>query len=221
MMTMFDPPATRAMRHAMVASQLRTNAVSDQRVVAAMASIPREDFLPAAVRAVAYRDTAIPVGGGRAANPPLATARLLTQAELEPTDRVLLVGAGGGYAAAVLAALVTHVTAVESDAALLAIARAALADTGNVDIVAGPLDQGWPGGAPYDVLVVDGAVEELPAALVAQVRADGRVVTGLIERGVTRLAAGRRSAGGFGLSAFADSECVTLPGFARPPAFRF
>lgn len=221
MMTMFDPPATRAMRHAMVASQLRTNAVSDQRVVAAMASIPREDFLPAAVRAVAYRDTAIPVGGGRAANPPLATARLLTQAELESTDRVLLVGAGGGYAAAVLAALVTQVTAVESDAALLAIARAALAETGHVDIVAGPLDQGWPGGAPYDVLVVDGAVEELPAALVAQVRADGRVVTGLIERGVTRLAAGRRSAGGFGLSAFADSECVTLPGFARPPAFRF
>lgn len=218
---MFDPPATRAMRHAMVASQLRTNTVSDQRVVAAMASIAREDFLPADVRAVAYRDTAIALGGGRAANPPLATARLLTEAELEPADRVLLVGAGGGYAAAVLSEMVASVTALESDAALLTIARAALAATDNVEVVAGPLDRGWAAGAPYDVLVIDGAVEELPDALIAQLRPGGRVVTGLVERGVTRLAAGRRSARGFGLTAFADSECVTLPGFARPSAFRF
>lgn len=218
---MFDPPATLAMRHAMVASQLRTNAVSDQRVVAAMASIPREDFLPPDVRAVAYRDTAIALGGGRAANPPLATARLLTEAELEPADRVLLVGAGGGYAAAVLSEMVARIMALESDAALLAIARAALAGTDNVEVVAGPLDVGWAAGAPYDVLVIDGAVEELPDALIAQLRPGGRVVTGLVERGVTRLAAGRRSARGFGLTAFADSECVTLPGFARPSAFRF
>lgn len=221
MMTMFDPPATRAMRHAMVASQLRTNAVSDQRVVAAMAGIPRENFLPAGVRAIAYRDTAIPTGAGRAANPPLATARLLTQAELEPADHVLLVGAGGGYAAAVLSEMVARVTALESDAALLDIARTALAGAENVELVDGPLEQGWVAGSPYDVLMVDGAVEELPDALIAQLRPGGRVVTGLVERGVTRLAAGRRSDGGFGLTAFADSECVTLPGFAHPPAFRF
>lgn len=221
MMTTFDPPATRAMRHAMVSSQLRTNAVSDQRVVAAMASIPREDFLPAEARAIAYRDTAIPVGMGRAANPPLATARLLTAADLGAGDRVLLVGAGGGYAAAVLAELVAHVTALESDAALVALARGALASVGNVALVEGPLDQGWAANAPYDVLMVDGAVERLPDALIAQVRPGGRVVTGLSERGVTRLAAGRRSDAGFGLIAFADSECVALPGFARPQGFRF
>ena len=115
-MTSFDPAETRAMRHAMVTSQLRTNAVRDPRVVTAMASIPRERFLPPTARAVAYRDTAIPLGGGRHLNPPLATARLLTEAELLAEDRVLLVGAAGGYAAAVLAGLVAHVTALESDA---------------------------------------------------------------------------------------------------------
>ena len=218
-MTTLDPPATRAERHAMVSSQLRTNAVSDTRVVTAMASIPREDFLPAG--AAAYRDTAIPLGGGRSANPPLATARLLTQAELRSTDRVLLIGAAGGYAAAVLAELVAQVTAVESEASLLAIARAALAGMRNVSVVDASLTDGDPAGAPYDVLVIDGAVEAVPAALVDQLRAGGRVVSGLVENGVTRLAAGVKTAGGFGLTAFADSECVRLPGFARATGFRF
>lgn len=221
MMTTLDPPATRAPRHAMVASQLRPNAVTDERIVAAMASIPREHFLPPDVHAIAYIDRSIPVGRGREVNPPLATARLLTEAELEPQDRVLLVGAGGGYAAAVLAGMVAQVTAVECDETLLAIARAALADASNVELVLGPLPQGWSAGAPYDVLIVDGAVEELSPALVDQVRPGGRVVTGLAERGVTRLAAGRRTAGGFGLVAFADCECTRLPGFARPTGFRF
>ncbi len=221
MMTPFDPPATRASRHAMVASQLRTNAVTDPRVIAAMASIPREAFLPVSVRSIAYVDRALPTGGGREINPPLATARLLDAAELEPSDRVLLIGAGGGYAAAVLAQMVAHVTAVESDAALLAIARESLAEVANVDLVAGPLAEGAPAAAPFDVLVVDGAVEEPPANLADQVRPGGRIVAGLVERGVTRLAAGRRTAGGFGLTAFVDSECVTLPGFARPRGFRF
>lgn len=221
MMTTLDPVSTRAQRHAMVASQLRPNAVTDERLVAAMASVPRERFLPPEAATVAYRDTAIPVGHGRYANTPMATAKLLNEAELEPGDRVLLIGAAGGYTAAVLAGLVAHVTALESDAALLAIAREALAGTSNVSVVEGPLHEGEVANAPYDLLVVDGAVEELPEALVAQVRPGGRVVTGLLEGGVMRLASGRRTAGGFGLAAFADCECVTLPGFTRPPAFRF
>ena len=220
-MTSFDPIATRAMRHAMVTSQLRTNAVSDARVVAAMASIPREDFLPADARRLAYRDTVIPVGGGRAVNTPMATGRLLTQAELDPTDHVLLIGAAGGYTAAVLAELVARVTAVESDPALLAIAGAALADLANVTLIDAPLRDGAPAHAPYDVLIIDGAVEQLPAALLAQVRDGGRVASGVVEHGVTRLAAGRKTAGGFGLVPFADSECVALPGFAAPSGFRF
>jgi protein-L-isoaspartate(D-aspartate) O-methyltransferase len=209
------------MRHAMVASQLRTNAVSDQRVVAAMARVPREEFLPTNVRELAYRDAAIPLGGGRYANVPMATGRLLTEAYLTAADRVLLIGAATGYTAAVLAEIVGSVVAVESDPALLAIARAALAGVGNVEIVEAPLPDGHAAGAPYDVLIVDGSIETVPEALIAQVRSGGRVVTGIAESGLTRLATGRKSDGGFALAAFADVECVGLPGFDAPKPFRF
>ncbi len=210
-----------AMRHQMVVSQLRPNAVTDQRVVAAMATLPRERFLPAAVRGQAYRDTAIPLGEGRYANVPMATARLLNAADLTAADRVLLIGAAGGYTAALLSEIVASVTAVETLPALCTLAREALADLPNVMLVEGPLAEGAPDGAPYDVLVVDGAIADIPATIVAQIRPGGRVVTGLVERGVTRLAAGRRSAGGIGEMPFADCDCVVLPGFDRPAGFRF
>lgn len=209
-----------AMRHAMVASQLRTNAVSDQRVVAAMARVPREEFLPADVRAIAYRDAPIPLGGGRSANLPMATGRLLTEAYLTATDRVLLIGAATGYTAAVLSGIVAEVVAVESDAALVAIARNALAGVANVEIIEGPMADGH-SAAPYDVLIVDGAIEQLPDTLLAQVKPGGRVVSGIVERGVTRLASGRKTDGGFGLAAFVDTACVGLPGFALAKPFRF
>ena len=209
------------MRHAMVASQLRTNAVNDQRVVAAMARVPREAFMPQAVRSIAYRDTAIPLGGGRYANLPMATGRLLTEAYLTATDRVLLIGAATGYTAAVLSEIVASVVAVESDPALIATARAALAGVGNVDLVEGAMQDGSAAGPLYDVLVVDGAVETLPDALIAQVRPGGRVVAGISERGLTRLASGRKTEGGFALAAFVDVECVVLPGFDTPKPFKF
>lgn len=215
------PPPSETMRQAMVASQLRPNGVNDQRVVAAMATIEREEFLPAPARVLAYRDTTIALGAGRLANTPMATGRLLTEAALRAGDRVLLIGAAGGYAAAVLARIVAAVVAVESDPALAAIARRALAAMPNVTLHEAPLTEGAPGGAPYDVMVVDGAVERLPAALVDQVAIGGRVVSGLIDRGVSRLASGRRTPGGFALQPFADSECAPLPGFAAPAGFRF
>lgn len=215
-----EPTDFTAMREAMVASQLRTNAVDDPRVVAAMLRVPREAYLPENVALLAYRDTAVPLGRNRAANLPMATGRLLTAAEIAPTDSVLLIGAASGYTAAVLAELAANVTAVESDPELAATARKALAGTG-ITLVEGPLEAGAPGGAPYDVLVVDGAVEHLPEALVAQVKPGGSVATGLIDRGVTRLAAGRRTEGGFGLRDFADVDCVALPGFAKPKSFQF
>ncbi|MFN3434793.1 MAG: protein-L-isoaspartate O-methyltransferase family protein [Sphingomonas sp.] len=210
-----------AMRHAMVASQLRTNAVSDQRVLVAMNTLPREAFVPADVRAMAYRDTALPVAGGRAINLPMVTGRLLTEAWLEKGDRVLLIGAAGGYTAAILAQIVAEVVAVEQDAALVALAREALAGTSNVTLVEGPLAAGHGKGGPYDVLIVDGAIEHVPDVLVGQVRTGGRVVTGLVENGVIRLASGRKTDGGFGLTPFMDSDCVVLPGFAVPQGFRF
>lgn len=210
-----------AMRHAMVASQLRTNAVSDARVVAAMTVVPREKFVPDEAAELAYRDTAVPLAHGRAQNLPIATGKLLTAAELRPGDRVLLIGAAGGYTAAVLADLVAEVVAVEVDPILASAARTALAPYPTVTLVEGALEAGHAAGAPYDVLIVDGAVEQLPDTLVAQVKVGGRVVAGLSDRGVSRLAYGRRSEGGFAIAPFADIDCVVLPGFARPRSFQF
>ncbi|MET4896736.1 protein-L-isoaspartate O-methyltransferase [Sphingomonadaceae bacterium jetA1] len=221
MTTSNDPLNFEAMRHAMVASQLRTTAVNDQRVVVQMTRVPREAFVPEALRAVAYRDATIDLGQGRAVNLPMATGRLLTEAYLEAGDRVLLIGAGTGYTAALLAGIVAEVVAVEENAELFAAARTALAGENKIVLVEGALSAGHVAGAPYDVLVIDGAVEEIPAALIEQVRVGGRIVTGLVDHGVTRLASGRRTEGGHGVRAFADAECAILPGFARPRAFQF
>lgn len=210
-----------AMRDAMVASQLRTTAVNDSRVVAAMAQAPRERFLPGVAPELAYRDALIPLGRGREANTPMATGKLLTEAYLRREDRVLLIGAAAGYAAACLSPIVAEVVAVESDGAFVAAARDALAPYANVTLVEAPLADGCAGQAPYDVLVVDGAVEDLPDALVDQLKIGGRIVTGIVDRGVTRLAFGVRSAGGLGLQAFADVACPVLPGFSRPRGFQF
>ena len=129
--------------------------------------------------------------------------------------------AAGGYTAAVLAGIVASVTALESDGALAALARTALADTANVELVEGPLQAGHAAGAPYDLLFIDGAVEHLPDALIAQVATGGRIVGGMADRGVTRLASGRKTAGGFALLPFADIDCVPLPGFALAKSFTF
>ena len=218
---MIDGGRFDAMREAMVTSQLRTTAVSDNRVVAAMARVPRELFVPAERRDTAYIDRAIPLARGRLLNTPMATGKLLTEAYLRRTDRALLIGAATGYAAAVLASLVEHVTAVEVDPVLAEQARANLAGTPAVTVVEGPLEAGHAPGAPYDVIVVDGAVQDLPQTLIDQLVIGGRLVTGLDDKGVGRLAAGVRSAHGFGLQHFADAECVPLPGFARARAFQF
>lgn len=215
------PDDYHAMRAAMVSSQLRTNAVNDPRVVAAMALVPRERFVPEDQRPFAYRDAATPLGRGRYLNVPMATGRLLTEAYLAATDRVLLIGAASGYSAGVLSELVATVVAVESDPALVAVARDALAGHRRVELVEGPLEAGAPAHAPYDVLMIDGAVEFVPDALIEQLAPDGRVVTGLVDRNILRLASGRRSAGGFGLVGFADVDCVVLPGFSRPRGFSF
>ncbi|WP_394653702.1 protein-L-isoaspartate O-methyltransferase [uncultured Sphingomonas sp.] len=220
MTTMMGNSTEAAARAAMVVSQLRTTAVNDPRVIAAMADVPREAFVATEAAELAYRDRPVPLGAGREQNPPLATGRLLTAAELSPHDKVLLIGAGRGYTAAVLAELVAQVVAVESEAELAAAARSALADAGNVTIVEGALTDGAADHGPYDVLIVDGAVEQLPDALVAQVKTGGRVLAGLIDGGVARLASGVKS-DGFALVPFADIDCVTLPGFERPRAFHF
>src|SRR5690349_19853880 len=112
-----------AMRRAMVDSQLRTTGVNDPRVVAAMAEVPRERFVPVERRGLAYMDRPVALGAGRALNIPEATGLLLTAAAVRASDKVLLVGAGSGYAAALLEKLAAHVVALEEDAALATFAR--------------------------------------------------------------------------------------------------
>lgn len=209
------------MRAAMVSSQLRTNNVSDLRIVSAMEAVARENFVPAERASLAYVDLPIPLGNSRFLNAPLATARLITESGVKAGEKVLLVGAATGYAAAVLAELGAVVTALESDALLLANAKKALGKTIGINLVAGPLDAGWRKGAPYDVIIVDGAIEAVPGAFAAQLAAGGRFLTGLVDNSVTRLASGRKTGQGIGLVSFADIETVRLPGFAAPVGFSF
>lgn len=204
-----------SMRSAMVESQLRTSDVDDQRVIAAMARVPRERFVPVERRAMAYVDRSVPLGNGRALNPPLATGRLLSELRIQPGESILLIGAATGYAAALLSAMGAIVTAVEEEGGPQADVQP------GVTLVRGPLAAGAPAGAPFDVLIVDGAIADLPAALVDQLGEDGRIATGIVERGVTRLCTGRKAGGAFGLASLVDMEMALLPGFSEPEGFVF
>jgi protein-L-isoaspartate(D-aspartate) O-methyltransferase len=208
------------MRRAMIASQLRTTGTNDPAVLAAMGAVARERFVPDARIAMAYADALVPLTPGRQLNNPMALGRLLTEAAPEKAAKALVVAAATGYAAAVVAKLTASVVAVEEDEALAASAREALAGTG-VTLIEGPLEEGYAPGAPYDLILIDGAVEFVPDALVDQLADGGKLATGLIEDGVTRLALGRKAGEGFGLSAFADAAAAILPGFVRPRTFTF
>jgi protein-L-isoaspartate(D-aspartate) O-methyltransferase len=207
-------------RQMMIDSQLRPSDVIEPRLIAAISSVDREAFVPAERAAAAYADRAIPLVGGRALNPPLATARLIADLAPQSGERVLLIGAATGYAAAVLAAMNVEVIAVEEAADLVAHCRRAAPQ---VELVEGPLAAGAAQHAPFAAMLIDGAVEMIPQSLLAQLADGGRFVTGLADGPVTRLARGVRVAGSdsAGLLPFADSECVVLPGFARPRGFSF
>lgn len=208
------------MRSAMIDSQLRTNDVIDPAVVAAMAAVPREAHVPAALASVAYMDRAIDLGGGRWLNAPLVTGRMLVEAALRPGTRVLLVGAATGYSAVLLARLGAKVTAVEEDAALIAAARQA-APKDAIDWIEGPLTAGAPGAAPFDRIIIEGAIEILPDAIAGQLAEGGRLVAARREGAVTRLVQGVKAGGIVALRPFADMDVAPLPGFAAPAGFRF
>lgn len=172
---MFDFAAARLN---MIESQVRPNKVTDPRIIAAMSELPREKFLPASLRGVAYVDEDIDLGRGRFLMEPMVEARLLQTARVKPTDVAMVIGAGSGYGAAVLAKLASTVIALESDAQLAAQATTTLAQLGrdNAVIVTGPLADGYPRQAPYDVIVFGGAVERIPPNIVEQLGEGGRLV---------------------------------------------
>jgi protein-L-isoaspartate(D-aspartate) O-methyltransferase len=208
------------MRRAMVASTLRTTGVNDPRVLAAMGAVPRERFVPPDRIPAAYADINIPLRGGRELNSPMALGRMLNEASPQEGERALVIGAATGYAAAVLEHMVGSVVAVEDDPALAEAARAALVGT-KVKFVEGPLTEGHAEGAPYDLILIDGAVEFVPPAIVEQLVDGGRLATAILESGVTRIAIGRRAGEGFGLAPMTDSAAAILPGFMKPKTFTF
>jgi len=209
-------PDFAAAREAMVDSQLRPQGVSDERVLQAMGSIPREKFLPRHTQPLAYVDRAVAMAAGRFLPAPAVLGQLLTQLSLERGQRVLIVGAGTGYSAAVLKDVSLEVTALESDAELAAHAREL-----GIDVVEGPLDAGWKKGARYDRILIDGAVEYVPEPIIKQLADGGRLAAAVLDRGVTRLVIGRSVGSAFGYLSIGDAGVPALPGFTRPRAFTF
>jgi len=210
------------MRHAMIVSQLRTNAVNDPRILDAFAIVPRERFVPVERSAVAYADVAAPLDeNGRALNPTLTSARLIAAISPDVGASVLLIGAATGYLANVLARMGCRVTALESDAALFAKARDLLVDEPLVTLLEGPLADGAPTLAPFDALIIDGAVESVPESLAAQLVEGGQAAYGLLDHGVSRLCAGPRIGGSLSAQPFIEMQAVQLPGFAPVAGFTF
>ena len=183
-----------AARQAMVDSQLRPQGVNDPAVIAAMASVPRENFVPESQRPLAYADVSIPLGEGRALSAASVLGQLLTALAPDRGERALVVGDSSGYSAAVLSAMGVDVTTSE---------RAKK-------------------GSSFDFILIDGAVETIPDSLIAQLRDGGRLGAGIIDKdGITRMAIGRKIAGAFGLQTIGDASIPPLPGFERPRAFTF
>ena len=203
-------------RRAMVDNQLRPEGVTDRGVLGAMGKVERECFVPDEARALAYFDRPLTVGPGRSMMPPAALGRLLNELAPRAGERALIVGSATGYSAALLNSIGLDVVAVESDATL-----AAAAIENGIETVAGDLASGWSKDAPYDVILLDGAVEEIPPALVKQLRDGGRLAAATLYNGVSRLVVGRASGGTLGLRTIADAEVEPIPGFERPRAFTF
>ncbi len=212
-----------AARRMMVDGQVRTADVTDLRVIAAMLEVPRERFVPTEYAGLAYLDIDLPVepAGGRRLLKPMVLGKMIQAAELAPTDRVLDVGCATGYSAAVLARVAGEVVALEQDADLLRFAADALRAIPNAKVVSGPLNEGWPGGGPYDAILLDGATEIAPEALLRQLNECGRLLCVQGSSPGAKATLYRKSQGDIGVRPIFDARATTLPGFGKAPAFAF
>lgn len=213
-------------RQKMVDGQVRTNDVTDRRILDAMLTVPREAFVPASRQALAYLDLDLDVSEGGAKRfliKPQLTGKLLQAAEIGESDNVLVVGCATGYLAALTAKLARQVTATESDSGLAAKAKDALAAIGltNVTCKAAACAEGDPAAAPYDVIILNGATEVRPDGLFGQLREGGRLVGVSAESRPSRAMIVTRIHGEFGHRPLFDAAVPVLPGLERAAAFVF
>ncbi len=209
-------------RNLMVDGQLRPSKVTDRRILDAMRSLPRESFVPAQVAALAYIDEDLPLGHGRVMLKPLVIARLLQLAAPRDGETALVVGSNTGYGAAILASCGVQVTALEEDEALIALATHAIGDTAGIAFVQGRLADGHAAHAPYDLVVIEGAVPAIPDSIGRQVAAGGRLVTIIAAPGRAGYAAiAEPSTGGLSAQPAFDATAPLLPGLAPAPGFSF
>lgn len=208
-------------RTIMVDTQVRPNDVTKFPVIAAMLAIPREDFVPDQRRAVAYSGENLDLGRGRVLLEPRTLAKLVDALDIQPTDLVLDLGCGYGYATAVIARMAEAVIALEEDEDMAREAEARLAACGvdNAVVVRGPLTEGWTGQAPYDAILIGGAVEEVPAALTDQLKDGARIGAVFTEGnlGVARI--GLKLGGQVNWRYAFNASAPLLPGFSRKRGF--
>lgn len=212
-----------AARVKMVESQIRTTDVTSHSVLRAFLAVPREAFVPEKVKALAYADADVLLGPGRYLMDASPLAKLLQAAEISKDDRVLEIGAASGYVSALLSQLAGSVTALESDAELAEQARKNLSsfDCPNVEVVTGDLTKGHAAKGPYDVIIVDGAIEEVPAALLDQLAEGGRLVAvvGYGNSGEAKILL--RERGVISESSRFNLSIKPLPGFVKAKEFVF
>lgn len=218
-----------AARHNMVESQIRPNAVTDVRLLQALSTVPREAFLPADLRALAYMESEIALEQGsesrtpRRLMAPMPQARLLQLAEIDPGDLVLDIGCATGYSTALVAMMAESVVGLECSAALAEAASQALTELeiDNAAIVHGRLEEGYPSEGPFDVIVLNGCVPEVPANLLKQLKTGGRLVAVLSEGEFGQATLFKNANGRISRRSAFDAGAPQLPGFELAKSFAF
>ncbi len=176
-------------RERMVATQIAARGVGDEQVLAAMRRVPRHLFVPAEVRGSAYSDYPLPIGHGQTISQPYIVAMMTSLLQIQPDDRLLEIGSGSGYQAAVLGILAREVISIERIPEVAQLAKKNLADAGitNVTVVIGDGTLGFPGGAPYDGVLITAATPSIPSPLVEQLAEGGRIVAPVGSRDLQEL----------------------------------
>lgn len=222
-------PDFAAARRNMIEGQIRPNKVRDERVLSVLEDLPRELFVPERLAGVAYVDESMPVWKDRFLLPPMVLARLLEEAVVKPTDKILDIAPATGYSTAALAKLAGQVIAVESDAELQKRATALMAslELKNVEVQLAPMHQGWKAAAPYDVILINGAVDDVPETMLHQLKDGGRLMVVVRSYAAAHVAhtgdarVYERLGNSITFRSLFDANVALLPGFISDTVFRF